>query len=57
MENKQNVSVLTMCTKLSQREIAPTVIGSMHPDIVWNEAESNSPADRVAIHILVQILK
>ena len=23
----------------------PTVLGSMHPDIVWNEAESNSMAD------------
>jgi hypothetical protein len=51
MENKQNVRVDNVY-KAFATEI--TVLGSMHPDIVWNEAESNS--QQMAIHILVQML-
>lgn len=45
MENKQNVQVIDNVYKAFATGDMPTVLGSMHLDIVWNEAESNSLAD------------
>lgn len=45
MENKKNVQVIDNVYKAFAKGDMPTVLGSMHPNIVWNEAESNSLAD------------
>ncbi|MCM4152913.1 ketosteroid isomerase [Arenibacter sp. N53] len=45
MENKQNLQVIENLYNAFATGDMPTVLGSMHPDIEWNEAESNSLAD------------
>ena len=45
MENNQNIQVIDNLYKAFATGDIPTVLGSMSPDITWNEAESNSLAD------------
>ncbi|WP_109829467.1 nuclear transport factor 2 family protein [Reichenbachiella versicolor] len=45
MENKQNLQIVENLYNAFATGDMPTVLGSMHPDIEWNEAEGNSLAD------------
>jgi len=45
MVNKQNIQVIDKLYNAFETGDMPTVLGSMHPDIEWNEAEGNSLAD------------
>lgn len=45
MEGKQNIEVIENLYKAFASGDIPTVLGSMHPEIEWKEAESNSLAD------------
>ena len=45
MENKQNIQVIDELYNAFSTGDMPTILGSMHSDIEWNEAESNSLAD------------
>ena len=45
MKNKQNIEVIDNLYKAFATGDMPTVLGSMHPDITWNEAEGNALAD------------
>ncbi len=45
MENKQNIQIIDNLYNAFATGDMPTVLGSMHPDIEWNEAEGNSLAD------------
>lgn len=45
MVNKQNIQIIDNLYNAFATGDMPTVLGSMHSDIEWNEAESNSLAD------------
>ncbi len=45
MTTEQNIQIIDALYKAFSTGDIPTVLGSMHPDIEWNEAESNSLAD------------
>ena len=45
MTVKQNVEVIKSLYNAFSTGDMPTVLGLMHPEITWNEAESNSLAD------------
>jgi len=45
MENKENIQIIENLYNAFASGDIPTVLGSMHPDIEWNEAEGNSLAD------------
>lgn len=45
MENKQNIEVIENLYNAFETGNMPIILESMHPDIEWNEAESNSLAD------------
>lgn len=45
MENKQNLKVIENLYNAFATGDMPTVLGSMDPNIQWNEAESNSLSD------------
>ncbi|MCK0147264.1 nuclear transport factor 2 family protein [Arenibacter sp. F26102] len=45
MENTQNLQVIENLYNAFATGDMPTVLGSMHSDIEWNEAESNSLSD------------
>lgn len=45
MEKSQNMQVIDNLYKAFATGDMPNVLGAMDPDIIWNEAESNSLAD------------
>jgi hypothetical protein len=45
MTTKQNIQIIDTLYNAFSTGDMPTVLGLMHPDIEWNEAESNSLAD------------
>ena len=45
MENKQNLKVIENLYNAFATGDMPTVLGSMDPNIEWNEAESNALSD------------
>jgi hypothetical protein len=45
MTTEQNIQVIDSLYNAFSTGDMPTVLGSMHPKIEWNEAESNSLAD------------
>ena len=45
MENSSNIQLINTVYDAFAVGDMPTVLGSMHTDIIWNEAESNSMAD------------
>ncbi|MEZ5009522.1 MAG: nuclear transport factor 2 family protein [Chitinophagales bacterium] len=45
MTTTQNIQVIDTLYQAFATGDMPTVLGLMHPDIVWNEAESNSLAE------------
>lgn len=45
MKTKQNMQVIDTLYNAFATGDMPTVLGLMHPKMVWNEAESNSLAD------------
>jgi len=45
MTTKQNTEIIDALYNAFSTGDMPTVLGSMHPNISWNEAESNSLAD------------
>lgn len=45
METEQNIAVIDKLYKAFSTADMPTVLGLMHPKILWNEAESNALAD------------
>ena len=45
MTTKQNIQIIETVYKAFSTGDMPTVLGSMNPNIEWNEAESNSLAD------------
>ncbi|SFN86792.1 hypothetical protein SAMN04487989_105100 [Bizionia echini] len=45
MNTNQNIQVIDNLYKAFATGDIPTVLGSMNPNIEWNEAESNSMAD------------
>ncbi|MFD1314277.1 nuclear transport factor 2 family protein [Namhaeicola litoreus] len=45
MTTKENIKIIDSLYKAFSTGDMPTVLGQMHPDIEWNEAESNSLAD------------
>ena len=45
MSTEQNIQVINSLYNAFSTGDMPTVLGSMHPKIEWNEAESNSLAD------------
>lgn len=45
METEQNITVIDKLYKAFSTADMPTVLGLMHPKILWNEAESNALAD------------
>lgn len=45
MENNLNIQVINNLYKAFAIGDMPNVLGAMHPEIVWNEAESNSLAN------------
>ena len=45
MENKKNMQLIDSLYKAFATGDIPTVLGSLHPKMEWNEAESNSLAD------------
>ena len=45
MTTKQNIQIIETVYKAFSTGDMPTVLGSMDPNIEWNEAESNSLAD------------
>ena len=45
MENNQNIQVIDKLYNAFATGDMPTVLGCMHPNIEWNEAEGNSMAD------------
>ncbi|MBC2838597.1 nuclear transport factor 2 family protein [Robiginitalea sp. SC105] len=45
MTTQQNIAIIESLYNAFATGDMPTVLGSMHPEITWNEAESNSLAD------------
>jgi ketosteroid isomerase-like protein len=45
MTTDQNIQIIDSLYKAFSTGDMPTVLGLMHPEIEWNEAESNSLAD------------
>ena len=45
MTTEQNIQIIDSLYNAFATGDMPTVLGSMHPEIEWNEAESNSLAD------------
>ena len=45
MTTEENIQIIDAVYKAFSAGDMPTVLGSMHPKIEWNEAESNSLAD------------
>ncbi len=45
MKNNQNIQIIDKLYNAFATGEMPIVLGSMHPKIEWNEAESNSLAD------------
>jgi len=45
MTTEQNITIIDTLYKAFATGDMPTVLGSMHPKVEWNEAESNSLAD------------
>ena len=45
MTTEQNIQIIDSLYNAFSTGDMPTVLGSMHPKIEWNEAESNSLAD------------
>ena len=45
MESNQNIKVIDKLYNAFVTGDMPAVLGSMHPDIEWNEAEGNALAD------------
>lgn len=45
MDTEQHISTIQSMYNAFTTGDVPAVLGAMHPEIVWNEAESNSLAD------------
>ncbi len=45
MKTDQNMTIINELYNSFAAGDMPSVLGCMHPEIVWNEAESNSLAD------------
>ncbi len=45
MTSEQNIKIIDSLYNAFSTGDMPTVLGAMHPEIEWNEAESNSLAD------------
>lgn len=46
MTTEQNIAIIDKLYEAFAAGDMPTVLGTMHPEIIWYEAESNSLADR-----------